>query len=97
MIQKEDIEKLARLARLEIAPAEASSLVGDIESILSYISQIEQEEAGVKSQDKQALRNVMREDGEPHPAGAYTKDILAEAPKTEDGYLSVKPILSRDA
>ena len=96
MIQKEDIEKLAALARLNPSPLQMDALTRDIESILAYVSQIEQEEAA-SGTSVPPLRNVMREDGEPHPAGAHTEALLAEAPKREGDYVVVKPILSRDS
>ena len=96
MIGKEDIQKLGTLARVQLSDSEAEGLSKDVEAILSYVSQIQ--EVGVRGAPAQhPLRNVMREDGEPHPAGAYSKELLAEAPKREGDYIAVKPILSRDA
>lgn len=39
------------------------------------------------------VKNVMREDGEPHEPGKFTAILLKAAPKTEDGYIKVKKIL----
>lgn len=68
---------------------------GEIDSILSYVDAIKK----VKLPDTPAsspyldLENVMREDGEPHTAGAFTSDILAQAPRKEGRYFKVKKIL----
>jgi Asp-tRNA(Asn)/Glu-tRNA(Gln) amidotransferase C subunit len=40
------------------------------------------------------VKNVMREDGEPHESGKYTEALLKSAPKTADGYIEVKKILN---
>ncbi len=39
------------------------------------------------------VKNVLREDGEPHESGKFTGSILASAPKTEKGFIKVKKIL----
>lgn len=40
------------------------------------------------------VKNVMREDGEPHESGKFTDILLKAAPKTENGYIKVKKILA---
>lgn len=91
-----DIEKLASLSRLKLSLEEKEMFLQDMESILSYVSELPDIPAP-ESRPKPVLRNVMREDGEPHPVGMHTEALLAEAPKSEDGYVSVKPILSRNS
>lgn len=39
------------------------------------------------------VKNVLREDGVPHESGKFTEALLAQAPKTEKGYIKVKKIL----
>lgn len=92
MIGKKDIEKLATLARINIADKEIDSLTGEMDSILEYVKQIEEVSGGELGEVSQ-LSNVMRDDGEPHESGIYTKDILEQAPETEGGYIKVKKIL----
>ena len=94
MITTEDIQKLAELSRIKIAPAEQESLRTQIESILGYIDQIKKattiskQVAGVEG-----LHNVMRDDGEPHMPSEFTEKILSSAPAREGNYLKVKKIL----
>ena len=94
MISKDDIKKLADLARIEIGDEEASQLAGDMDSILGYVGQV----SAVAGEMKEGVElgpvfNVMREDGDPTPPGTHTDVLLAEAPETKDGYLKVKKIL----
>lgn len=96
MIKKEDIEKLATLSRIDVSEDEKKDLVKDIESILSYISEIQEISKKETSSTIDDLRNVMRNDGEPHESEIYTKAILESMPKKEKGYLKVKKILSQD-
>lgn len=102
MIEKKDVEKLAALARITIPENEIEKVRKDIESILAYVDHINEatdlagtnvEEDPVHSYTS-GVKNVMREDGQPHESGIYTKAILANAPKSQDGYVKVKKILS---
>jgi aspartyl-tRNA(Asn)/glutamyl-tRNA(Gln) amidotransferase subunit C len=101
MIERKDIEKLAALARITVPEAEMTKLQKDMGAILEYVGQInEANDLATDTEDDPALaynfgvKNVMREDSEPHESGKYTDVILKSAPKTEDGYLKVKKILS---
>ena len=40
MITKEEIEKLANLARIKLNPEEKESLINDVGAILSYVDEI---------------------------------------------------------
>ncbi len=72
---------------------EMKELQGDLESILGYVEQIGEAVTETHEPLAGVHRNVMREDGEPHESGKYTKDILNEMPKVKDGYLETKKIL----
>lgn len=90
-----DIENLAELARIELAENEKQSLLNDIEEILSFVDQVQEVEVDMSAEGRIGTpHNVMREDGEPHEKGIYTDTLLKAAPKTKDGYIKVKNILS---
>lgn len=94
-MNKEEVLKLAKLARIEVTDAEAESLTKEIDSILNYVSEIK----SVSTEHQQpttndfALKNVFREDKEPHTSGAYTEVLLNQAPSREGSYFKVKKIL----
>lgn len=93
-MKKEDIEHLAKLARIEVTDGEAEKLAGDITNVLAYVSQIEAAVGTVPSEKQVGpLFNVMREDGEPHEAGMYTEDLLSAAPERDGQYVKVKKII----
>ena len=96
MITQKDIEKLAELGRIELAESEKKELTSDIESILEYISQIQEVVSGEVVSEAGAHRNVMREDIEPHEKGMFTESLLSAAPKREGNYVKVKKILHQD-
>ena len=91
-----DIENLAKLARIGVSKTEGEKLATDLEKILGYVSELNAVDASrgdATELEPDALRNVMREDVDPYPRAAFTEEILAEAPKTERGFLVVKQIL----
>jgi len=92
-MKREDIKKLAKLSRIDISEQEEGELLADMEAILGYVSEIGEVATGKHAHEAGALRNVMREDKDPHMAGAYTEEILSEAPQTEEGFIKVKQIL----
>ncbi len=93
-MQKEDIEHLALLARIEIPEAEATALAQDITGILGYVSEIDEITGGADiPKEVGALYNVVREDTNPHEPGLYTDAILKSAPEREGNYIVVKKIL----
>ncbi len=93
MVKKEEIEKLAELARITISPKEVENLPGEIDVILKYVSMVNN--ISLDKEDKYLgdTYNVMRKDENPHEGGVFTKDLLHEAPATERDYIKVKRIL----
>lgn len=88
-----DIEKLAQLARIEMSQEEKIKILNDMDSILGFIDQIQEAKVDINEREVGEVRNIMREDGEPHESGIYTEDILREVPKTRGDYVEVKKIL----
>jgi aspartyl-tRNA(Asn)/glutamyl-tRNA(Gln) amidotransferase subunit C len=93
MIEIKDIEKLAALARIEINESEKAKLGRDLESIVSYVSEL----TNAPVSDIAAgefVQNVTRPDEQPYPAGEFTEAILAEAPDRSGQYFKVKKIFN---
>ncbi len=100
-----DIEKLAKLSRLELTPLEKETFARDLENILEYVDQIREVvtdsssllEQGSGGQNEIAeisnVYNVLREDDSPNESGLYTDKILKEAPENQDGFIKVKKVL----
>lgn len=93
MIDKETVKKLAKLVRIEIDEGEQESLVTDLESILGYVSELS--DVPLPSEEVVLDKNInsFREDSDPHLTGFYTDKILAQAPRTENGYILVKQVI----
>jgi len=95
-MNKEEIKKIADLARLEVSDDESEKLAGEIDSILGYIDQIKEAEiSGDGSRIESAsVRNVMVDDGEPHKKGINTESLINEVPDSQDNLVKVKKILN---
>ncbi len=92
MITKDEIKKLADLARIEVSDEEAEGLTSQIDSILGYVGQIQNSTGDAKA-DVSKLRNVMRDDVITNNSDEYTEKLLNNAPSREGRYLKVKKIL----
>ncbi len=97
MITPEDIDKLSNLSRIEVSEEEKISFSKEIDSILEYVGQISElaSESG-ETEQTSSVRNVFRQDENPHESGLYTETLLKEAPDSQDGFVKVKKILSHD-
>jgi len=92
-MELKDIEKLAKLARIEMTTEEMRGLQKDMKSILDYVDQIQSIDINNLPVLEYSNSNVFREDTNPHQSGIYTDNILKEAPDTEDNYIKVQKIL----
>lgn len=96
MITKDDITKLAKLARVEITEEEKEKLAKDAGDILGYVDQIKNAVSNTSGERKLPdLRNVAREDANANATGSNTETIVKEFPKSEKNYLAVKKIIEQ--
>lgn len=93
MISREDVQKLASLARIKLTAEEEERFAKDMESILGYVTQIQAVSGTVETKGTEKVKNVLREDTDPHESGIHTEVILHEAPQREGDYVKVKKIL----
>ena len=93
MLEKNDLENLANLARLLIPEEEKETLRKEVDSILGFVGEIKKLTPSSPVKEAGAVRNIFREDKDPHLSGEFTDALIAAAPQTEDGYIRVKKIL----
>lgn len=92
-LQESDIDKLASLARLSVAPEERARLAQDIDAILGYVSELESAETGEEVRTKEDLRNVTRPDAVTHDSGMHIAALVSAASRSEGDYVQVKKVL----
>jgi len=90
---KMDIEKVARLARLELTEEEKVTFGNQLEQILNYMEQLNGlDTTGVEPTSHAIpISNVFKED-EVNPSFPQ-KEVLAIAPDEEDGHFKVPKII----
>ena len=95
MVEKDDILHLADLARIKVTEAEIPQLQKEINAIVEYVSVIQSLTTdAVETKQLGARYNVFRADVVSNEPGAYTADLLAAAPATDErGYVRVQKIL----
>ena len=96
-MNREEVLKLAALARIEISDTEAEKLSHEFEAILGYVGEVKNavgKSGAIESKPEDfAPKNVMREDANPHESGTFSEAILKNAPAREGDYIKVKKIL----
>ena len=93
-ISADDVRKVAKLARLNLPDDKIATYTGQLESILGYVSQLEQVDTTGVPETTRAVEvtNVTRQDGvDPTPV---REDILNQAPQREGDFFRVPKILA---
>lgn len=92
-LSREQVEHVARLARLNLTPEEIEQYTHDLTSILAYIDQLATVNTeGVEPKEQFILaENVFRED-EPRPSLSQA-EALKNAPRKENGYFVVPKVI----
>ena len=93
-LTREDVLKLARLARLQLTDTEIENFLAEISAILGYVEQLQEVDLdGLKpTYQVTGLKNVTRPDQEV-TYGPTVAELLKNAPATEDGSIKVKRML----
>ena len=93
MIQRKDVEHVARLARLALTDAELERMREQLNGILAYIEKLNELDTNDVEPTSHAvpLTNIMRED-EPRPS--FPRDeMLANAPDRHGDFFRVPKII----
>ena len=92
-ITKEEVKKVANLARLELNEDEINNHAKQLEKILEYIKQLEKIDTDDVPCTTRAIEviNVFRKDEKIN--SKFTEDILELRPSKEDNYFKVPKIL----
>jgi aspartyl-tRNA(Asn)/glutamyl-tRNA(Gln) amidotransferase subunit C len=90
---KVDIEKVARLARLELSEEEKETFQSQLEQILTHMEQLNRMDTTGVEPTSHAIPvyNAFRED-ETRPSSPK-EEVLAIAPDQEEGFLKVPRII----
>ena len=95
MLSKDDIKKLAELARIHLTAEEEKKLAGDLASILGYIEKLKEVDISNVPEMTHAVdtKNVFRDDDVRH---RVSDNLVEQFPEEEREYLKVKGVFERD-
>jgi aspartyl-tRNA(Asn)/glutamyl-tRNA(Gln) amidotransferase subunit C len=93
-LSRDDVLKLARLARITITDEEVENYRAELSAILGYVEQLQNADVSGLAPTSQVtgLKNVMRED-EVIDYGVRPDDLLRIAPDTEARHVKVKRMI----
>lgn len=96
----QDVERVAELAHLELAPGERESMVHDLNAILEYVAQLSELDtsgvaplAQVAELESSGNASLLREDAV-RPSLDRTA-VMAEAPETDQVFFKVPKVIER--
>lgn len=95
-LTREDVLKLARLARLDLTDAEVEEFQGELSAILQYVEQLQSVDVEGLEPTHQVtgLTNVTRPD-ETRDYGYKIEKLLENVPAVKDGQIKVKRMLGQ--
>jgi len=95
-LTREDVLKLARLARLELSEAEIEEFTGELSEILQYVEQLQSVDVkGLKPTNQvTGLTNVTRPDAV-KDYGYDPAELLKNVPAVKDNQIKVKRMLGQ--
>lgn len=93
-LTRDDVLKLARLARLRLTDEEIERYAKELTSILAYVEQLQSVDVSGLQPTNQVtgLTNVMRPD-EIADYGYVPKELLKNVPETQDDLIKVKRMI----
>lgn len=95
ILTRDDVLKLAKLARLQLSDDEVEQFASEMSAILEYVEQLGTVDVSGLEPTSQVtgLTNVMRKD-EVKNYGALPKDLLKNVPALEGKYIKVKRMIT---
>ncbi len=92
-INQQDVEHVARLARLSLNPDDLKTMTGQMDAILGYVDKLnELDTTGIEPMAHAVpMSNAFREDEITEPIGV--EQALQNAPQRNDNYFKVPKII----
>jgi len=92
-IRREEVERIAELARLEIPEADRERMAAELSKILDFIAALDRLDLAGCEPSVFAPADVPLRADEPNGRRLTTEAALAAAPEAENGFFLVPPIV----
>jgi aspartyl-tRNA(Asn)/glutamyl-tRNA(Gln) amidotransferase subunit C len=96
-ISRDDVARLAKLARLALTDDEIDSFAGQLDAILGYVGQIQSIDTSGVTPTGNPLRDVNVTRPDEVQTSLTQQQALAEAPAADEGRFAVPQILGEEA
>jgi len=94
MISKEEVKRIAKLARLELTEKEVATMQKDLSEVLNYFNLLKKAPASAKASagkaEKKTNNNLRIDEAKD---SKIAEKIISASPDKKDGYIKVKTIL----
>ncbi len=93
MLTKDEVQKIAALARIALSPQEVEKFRKDLSAVLDYVEELKAVDTTglIEVSQVTGLENVQRDDAV--VVSDKHQEIFKNAPEMKDGYYKVKAIL----
>ena len=92
MISKEEVKRIAKLARLELTDEEVIKMQKDMSAILDYFDLLKKAPSGKKVIAMSDVAMALRKDEILSRDASVAEKLIAAAPDKKDDYIKVKNI-----
>lgn len=98
MVSKDQVEYIAKLARLKLSASEVEKMQKDLAEILDYINLLKEADIAQFSSDEfsfnlQVLKNIQRSDIVQKTDKEEIEAMLSQVPQKQDNFIKVKEVL----
>jgi len=87
-----EVEKLAKLARLDLTVRQKVNFVKEISSILQYVGQLQEMKIAADEAVSTEFKPVLREDAVLGQAAADQLKLIQSAPQQQDNLIKTQPV-----
>ena len=97
MVTRENVEHIAKLARLDFSDADFDKLTSDMNNVLGYIDQLKELDVSDVAPLENINESVEKNDFRPDISAPClsVEDAMKNAPKAADGYFLVPKVIER--
>jgi len=92
MISIDEVQHIAKLARLELGKEEVEKMQKDMSAILDYFNLLKKAPKPKALLEKKGNTSSLREDETKQRSASTAEKIIASFPDKKDGYIKVKNI-----
>ena len=92
-VTTQDVQKIARLARIAMSEDDAAALAPELNKILGFVEQLEEVDTSSVAPMAAVIPNTLRLRDDAVTDGDVREKVLANAPARQDGFFGVPKVI----